>query len=414
MAQMPPRRRLEKNPMAAALAYAGSPHLSYGRAQVIGTNGKGSCAFFLARLLSAHGLKCGLYTSPHLVDLRERIVLDGMPISEAAFGALYRELSTVFLKFSLTHFERLTLLAAEYFRREKAGFAVLETGLGGAGDAVSALASPALLFTTVSLEHCDMLGGTIGRIARKKAEPLKRADRAFAAPGICPAAERILRETAAKNGIRLAISAPVEARQTAKGTVFAYRGGEYFLPMFGAHYARNAAPALDAAAGILKKRFSRRTAARALRRARWPGRLQFYRFRNCNRLLISCAHNEESLDADLAALRGMAAEGLVPERGLGILAGVSGRRDGAAFIRKLAELHGEVTVTKVPGHDAAFARMAGTPGVSVIGDAAGAARRLIGPRPAEKRTILVIGSIYLAGAVLRSLGASTGRAVRPR
>lgn len=411
MAQMPPRRRLEKNPMGAALAYAGNPHLFFRRAQIIGTNGKGSCAFFLARLLSAHGLKCGLYTSPHLVDLRERIALDGIPISEAAFGALYRDLSPVFSKFSLTHFERLTLLAAEYFRRKKAAFAVLETGLGGAGDAVSALASPTLLFTTVSLEHCDMLGGTISLIARKKAEPLRRAGRAFAGPGICPAAERILRETAAKNGVRLDFSAPAEARQTAEGTVFAHRGGKYFLPMFGAHYARNAAPALDAAACILGRRFSRKTAVRALRRARWPGRLQFYRFRNCNRLLVSCAHNDESLDADLAALRGMAAAGLIPERGLGILAGVSGRRDGAAFLRKLAELRPEVTVTKVPGHDAAFARLAGTPGVSVMEDAAGAARRLIGPRPAEKRTILVIGSVYLAGAVLGSLG---GRAVPPR
>ncbi len=401
MAQMPPAERLKNHTFAAALSAADNPQFAWSRAQVIGTNGKGSASFFLAKILSAHGVKCGLYTSPHLITLRERIMLDGKMISEQDFGLLYAQLRPVFEKFNLTHFERLTLLAATYFRRMGASFAVLETGIGGAGDAVTALGAPTLLFTTISLEHRDMLGGTIREIAAKKAAPLEQCARAFASPQTHEAAGGILRTRAASSGAMLTFSKPVDAAvPTAQGTAFTYRGRKFSLPMFGAHYAQNAALAIDAAAYILGDKFSYPTATQELLGAAWPGRLQIYHFKQCNRLLVSCAHNDESLDADISVLQGLLAKDLFPGDNLKILAGISGNRDGKAFIKKIAALGGEITVTKVPGHAGAFADISRAPGVKTIEDIALATRQLIGPQPQKKGGVIVIGSIYLAGALL--------------
>lgn len=409
MAQMPPPGRLLRNPMAAALRRAGDPHLPYPRAQVIGTNGKGSAAFFLARLLGAHGLKCGLYTSPHLTDLRERIVFDGEMISRAEFGRLYKDLGPVFREFSLTHFERLTLLAAVFFRRKKADFAVLETGIGGTGDAVSALASPELLYTSVALEHREMLGRTLREIAVKKAGPMENAARAFVSPLIQGTALAVLRAAAIRNGAELVSAGGVNPALSAEGTAFSWRGAEYRLPMFGAHYAANAALALETASALLGGKFSRALSARALRGAFWAGRLQFYSFPACNRLLVSCAHNPESFAADLAALRSMQAKGLIPERGFDILTGFSGPRDGKIYLKRLRGLGGNITVTKVPGHGQAFEKISASPGVEVQEDLAAALRAAVGPRPRRRGLVLLIGSIYLAGAALGLLGSPAVR-----
>jgi len=404
LGQMPPPGRFRTDEMDRALAALSFPHLAYGRAQVIGTNGKGSAAFFLHSILGAHGLKTGLYTSPHLVSFRERIVLDGQAISERAFASLYFSLKPLFLKFNLTQFERLTLMAAEYFRREKAGFAIFETGLGGRGDAVSSFKSPYLMFTTISGEHRDILGKTIKLIAEAKAQPLEYCEKAWALPQTSRTAAAVLKQKAASGGAKLAFSPlPSSVLVSRGGTSFLHRGRKYRIPMYGAHYASNAALALESASGIMGEEFSPARAASGLAGAVWSGRLQFLRFKGCNPVLVSCAHNDESLEADLAAIRQFMAIGLVPEKNVRVLFGVSGARDTVAFLRRVRKVFGDVTLAAVPGHEAAFERASGERGISFCRDYRVAVRRIAGPRPEKKCFAVVMGSIYLAGAALSQL-----------
>lgn len=404
LGQMPPPGRFRTDEMERALAALSDPHKAYNSVQVIGTNGKGSAAFFLSGIMGAHGVKTGLYTSPHLISFRERIVFAGKPISARAFAELYFDLRPLFLKFQLTQFERLTVLAAEHFRRGKAGFVVFETGLGGKGDAVSSFKSPTLLFTTISLEHRDILGGTIRLIAEAKAQPLAYCRKAYALLQTSRTAAAILKARANESGAELVFSSlPSSPELTRSGTAFIHRGRKYHIPMFGAQYAANAALALDAAAGILGKKFRADKAAGWLSGAVWQGRLQFLRFAGCNPLLVSCAHNDESLDADLGVIRDMLALGLLPKGRVRVLFGVSGNRDTKAFLAKVRGFFDDITVTAVPGHDSAFDRVGDVQGIARCRAYREAVRRLIGPKPEKKGFVLVIGSIYLAGAVLSAL-----------
>jgi len=404
---MPDKGRIRTTEIARALAALGGPQLEYSRAQVIGTNGKGAAAFFLARLLSAHGLKTGLYTSPHLVSIRERIAFDGKLISEEDFAGLYFRLKPVFKKFRLTQFERLTVMAAGYFSQNKADFAVLETGIGGGDDAVTALCAPLLIYTAISPEHEDILGHGLRRIAAAKAAPLANCRFAFSAPQPRRGAADILRAAAKNSGAKLVFSRhPRRVRMTARGTGFEYRGYNYQVPLFGKECALNAALALDAARHILGARFHPGKARAALSGAVWPGRLQIIRLKNCNPLLVSCAHNAASLDADIAVIKTLLKKRIIPRDNLRVLFGVSGGRDSRAFLKKVSAVFKNVTVTKVPGSDCAFEKLRAAKGAEIIEDCREASRRIVGPRPAEKCFAVIIGSIYLAGAVLESAGVS--------
>ncbi|MDD4004679.1 MAG: hypothetical protein PHW69_05680 [Elusimicrobiaceae bacterium] len=405
---MPEPGRMRTDELARALAARGNPQLAYGRAQVIGTNGKGAAAYFLARILEAHGVKTGLYTSPHLVSYCERIAAGGRRISETEFGALYFSLKPVFEKFRLTQFERLTLMAAEFFKTERVEFAVLETGLGGTGDAVTALAAPLLLYTAVTPEHRDLLGPSLRQIAGAKAGPLSAAETAFSCrqPFKCVAA--MLRARARSGGASLEFCVPpAEITLRRRGVSFKFGRHAYRIAVFGAPAALNAGLALRAAAHILGARFRTAFARRALAGGVWEWRLQVVRYPGCNPLLVSCAHNDASLDADLAAIKEMAAAGILPGR-MSVLFGVSGNRDSRRLLRKAAKAFDDITVTEVPGSAGAFEKMRGLArrltGVRVVKDCRAATRLVVGPEPERKRFAAVIGSIYLAGAALSFAG----------
>lgn len=151
------------------------PHLSYPCIHVAGSNGKGSVALKIASSLQAQGYRVGLYTSPHLFHFRERIVVNGRAIDDEN---LAEGLQTVFSaieseKIDATYFEIATLLAFDYFRKEKVDAAVIETGLGGRLDATNIICPILAVITSISLEHVQLLGGTLDSIAKEKAGILK-------------------------------------------------------------------------------------------------------------------------------------------------------------------------------------------------------------------------------------------------
>ncbi len=170
----------------------GDPHLQYPTAHVAGTKGKGSVCAMTASVAQAAGLKVGLYTSPHLHTIRERIQVDGEPISEAAFAegvmALKPAVSEVNALTALTSggrittFEALTALAFRHFAKEGVALGVIEVGLGGRLDATNVVAPAACAVTSLSLDHVDVLGGTLPQIAAEKAAIIKPGVPAVSAP----------------------------------------------------------------------------------------------------------------------------------------------------------------------------------------------------------------------------------------
>lgn len=150
------------------LARMGDPQERLDAVVVAGTNGKGSAALALAAYARAAGLKTGLYTSPHLLDLRERIQVDGRMIDTGAFADLLREFRPLIEECQTTFFESLTALTLEWFRRESVELAVLETGLGGRLDATNVVSKAGLVLTSVGLDHQELLGHSLEAIAREK------------------------------------------------------------------------------------------------------------------------------------------------------------------------------------------------------------------------------------------------------
>jgi len=164
--------------MRAALDALGEPHRAAAHAIVGGTNGKGTVAYNLA--LQAPK-PCGLFVSPHVMDVRERITLAGEPFPDEAWRAAYAEILAAMGEPALSYFEWMLLLAACMFRRAGVRYAVYEVGLGGRLDAVNALDPQVSTLTNVSLDHVEILGDTVEKIALEKAA-IARPGRPFVAP----------------------------------------------------------------------------------------------------------------------------------------------------------------------------------------------------------------------------------------
>src|SRR3954447_13365217 len=157
--------------MRALLKRLGNPHEQFKSVHVAGTKGKGSTCAMVAAMLSASGYKVGLYTSPHLVDIRERVQINGVMIPTADFARLVRLVEPIVarLKPTPTYFDVLTAIAFKYFAEQKVQIAVIETGLGGRLDSTNVIKPEVAAITSISKDHMAQLGNTLGKIATEKA-----------------------------------------------------------------------------------------------------------------------------------------------------------------------------------------------------------------------------------------------------
>lgn len=151
----------------------GHPHLSYKTIHVAGTNGKGSCSHSIAAILQNAGYKVGLYTSPHLVDFRERIRVDGVCISERDVTKFVESEKAFFEPLHPSFFELTTALALLYFKQQKVDIAVIEVGLGGRLDCTNIISPILSVITNISFDHTQFLGNTLAKIAGEKAGIIK-------------------------------------------------------------------------------------------------------------------------------------------------------------------------------------------------------------------------------------------------
>ena len=149
------------------------PHLSFKTIHVAGTNGKGSCSHTIASVLQEAGYKVGLYTSPHLVDFRERIRVNGKPISEQYVIDFVEHERAFFEPLHPSFFELTTAMAFKFFADEKVDVAVIEVGLGGRLDCTNIITPDVSIITNISFDHVQFLGDTLAKIASEKAGIIK-------------------------------------------------------------------------------------------------------------------------------------------------------------------------------------------------------------------------------------------------
>jgi dihydrofolate synthase / folylpolyglutamate synthase len=306
--------------MQRALDALGHPHENFTSVLVLGTNGKGSTAALLAGMLQAHGVRAGLYTSPHLVAVEERIRVNGADIAPARLAELVASLS----RFpDLSYFETLTCAALLEFSARRVEVAVLEAGLGGRWDASNAVDPAVALLTNVGTDHQKWLGDTRAAIAAEKAAALRGREAIVAAwddevePVIRAAANpatplSLASEWAEVNGHRgqgtghsesKAGGAAPDARspvQFGQGAAFTVgeTTGEAFLSLLGEHQLENLRLALAGLAALAKHGLAPALDPGSMRRGIegtvWPGRLQWCSGRG-RRLLVDGAHNREAI-----------------------------------------------------------------------------------------------------------------------
>ena len=296
----------------------GSPQRAYPSIHLTGTNGKTSTARMIDGLLRAHGLHTGRYTSPHLETVRERISLDGEPVSEERFVATYREVSPLAELIDersaepLTYFDMTTALAFATFADAPVDIAVVEVGLGGEEDATNVIQAGVCVITPIGLDHQEWLGDTIEDIAWAKAGIIHAGATVISAAQEDDAARPLLERcaqvgaTIAREGAEFGV---LRRSIAVGGQVLTIQGlgGVYedvFLPLHGAHQAQNAACALAAVEAFLGAGTTKQLDAEVVREGfadvTSPGRLD--RVRSAPAILLDGAHNPQGMAATVHAL----------------------------------------------------------------------------------------------------------------
>ena len=290
----------------------GQPQQKYPSVLVAGTNGKGSICAMLASILSLHGLRVGLYTSPHLVRVEERIRVGDDPIPTQTFCRLLTFLRAMVdrlvaegkLETPPTYFEMLTCLAFLYFERRDVDMAVLEVGMGGRLDATNVVTPVVTVVSTVSRDHEEFLGRTLGQIASEKAGIIKPG-----VPVVCGVSKGKACQVIRKKARDLKApwlgvfneKAGFQARRMSGRYSFSYRlAGQNFVytpSLAGKHQGRNAAVAIALALLLNRtwKPLEKGKIIQGIRRTRWPGRLEVARHQPL--VILDGAHNEEGARA---------------------------------------------------------------------------------------------------------------------
>jgi len=286
------------------LSRLGHPEKAFQAVHIAGTNGKGSTAAILEGLLRHHGVKTGLYTSPHLVSVCERFRVAGKPISEARFAALCSRVREALGELPATYFELTTALAFLYFAEEGVELAVVECGLGGRLDATNVIDPEVAIITNIGLDHQAYLGESLCQIAAEKAGIIKERRPVVVGP-VSPEALYVIANRAKD------LSAPLfqfdkDFRVFSSQSGFVYQGRRRLsgleLNLKGRFQQTNLALALKAFELLEEKGFPFHEGAvrQALREVAWPGRYEMFKLPRL--VILDGAHNLDGIRALLESL----------------------------------------------------------------------------------------------------------------
>ena len=414
-----------------ALDILGDPQNFYPSIHITGTNGKTSTSRMIDSLLTAFGMKTGRFTSPHLLDVRERISLEGHPITREGFVRAWEDIEPYVGMVDersaqeggprLSFFEVFTIMAYAAFADYPVDAAVVEVGMGGRWDATNVIDSGVSVITPIALDHTKWLGSTIEEIAREKAGIIK--------PGqvvVIMAQEEEVLDILLEQARSVDAIARVEGRDfevvdrqmgvggqmvTIRTPSAVYE--DVFVPLFGQYQAHNAAAALVAVEAFMGGRgLDGRIVEQGLMNASSPGRMQVVR--HSPTIIVDAAHNP----AGAATLR----EAVESSFGFARIAGVyaaMGDKDVEGVLSEVEPFIDHLVVTQMPGERAAdIARLAeiaeevfGPDRVDVresLADAVDRAAEIAeaGAEPADRSGVLVFGSVMLAGEMLSLAGHS--------
>lgn len=346
--------------ISAIMDLLGEPQTAYPVIQVTGTNGKSSTARMIASLLRALGLRTGLYTSPHLTDMRERIEIDGEPISAQGFMAVAGDVAPFIASVDaraaqeggtpVTYFETLTAIAYAAFADAPVDVAVVEVGVGGTWDATSVCRPQVSVVTRVAMDHADILGDRIDLIASEKAGIIKEgsfaviSDQDPDAAAVLAARVDEVGVPAAWEGANFAV---LDRTVAVGGQLLTLQGmsGVYediFVPLFGAHQSSNAAIALAATEAFIgggALALDPETVREGFADVTSPGRLEIVR--RGPTVIIDAAHNP----AGAAALADALSEAFAFTHLIGVVA-VLADKDAIGILRALEPVLDEIVVTQ--------------------------------------------------------------------
>lgn len=339
--------RLGLERTTALLAALGDPHRVVPAFHIAGTNGKGSTVAALAALLEHKKLRVATYTSPHLVDFRERIIVGGRPISEEEVVEFVdRHVGTID-RIGATFFEATTAMAFDHIARSGADVAVIETGLGGRLDSTNVLEPMAAVVTSIGLDHMDLLGSTLESIAREKAGIFKAGSGAVIGeqwPDTLKQLEQMAREAGADPLLSMAREVTMtHTRIATDGTRFSATAGavevEVHIGLIGSHQPANALTAwlaLCAAGDEYSVPMNELTTA--LASLVLPGR-----FQQVGNIIFDVAHNP----AGAAVVAGTLGSLDVP-RPVTALVGILGDKDWRPMIQSIGSVATEIIATAPP------------------------------------------------------------------
>ncbi|MEV5071481.1 bifunctional folylpolyglutamate synthase/dihydrofolate synthase [Microbacterium sp. LMI12-1-1.1] len=407
------------------------PQKTYRVVHVTGTNGKTSTSRMIESLVRAHGLRTGLFTSPHLERFTERIMIDGEPIDDAAVADAWDEIAP-FVDLvdaelaanddaRLTFFELLTVLAFVAFADAPIDVLVLEVGMGGSWDSTNSADGDVAVFAPIDLDHADRLGDTIAEIATVKAGIIKDGAAVVSARQDA-AAQAVLRSAAAARGASIAFEgaefALAQQRLAVGGQQITVRGlaatyEDEYLPLYGAHQGFNAALAIAAVESLVgggSQPIAADVLADGLGGATSPGRLQLVGASPT--VLVDAAHNPHGARALVTALR----EAFDFDE-WGVVLGVLSDKDAAGIVAEIAPVAAHVFAT-APDSDRAedadaIADLAEAHDLRVsvhrdLAEAAEAARAWAAA--SDRRAVVIAGSVVLAGEALTLAAAEDWKA----
>ena len=399
--------------VALALQRLGDPHRRFVSLHIGGTNGKGSVAAMLHAVLGAAGYRTGLYTSPHLVDLTERVRVGSQDISRDEVVSLTAEVRAAAAArgVDLTFFEFLTVMAFLHFARRSVEVAVVEVGLGGRLDATNVIDPAAAVITTIGLDHMQWLGNTHAAIAAEKGGIIKTG-RPLVLGRIEGEAAAVLRALAADRGAALVEAGRDYRIAGGAGVDFDGLGWHLHdlpLALRGAHQRDNAGTALATLAAVRDRLPVGENAIRSgLAAVRWPGRLDVVA--TAPLTILDGAHNVDGVAALAREL-----PGLLDGRPLHLLFAVMGDKDWRPMVDILAPLCTSAVVTEVlppRGAPAAVVAAAFRPycPVRIVPDPTQAWQH-IAARARPSDAIVAAGSLFLVGALYTTV---LPQVMRPR
>ena len=436
-----PSHKFDLAHMRVLLAGLGHPESSFPSVLIAGTNGKGSTAATLASILRTSGLTTGLYTSPHLVRINERIRINGAEISDDDFARLHGDIDRIAerlvneggLPWHPSFFEMMTAIAFRYFAAQRVDIAVLEVGMGGRLDATNVVEPRVSVITDISLDHQKFLGDTVGEIAREKAGIIRRGGVVVTLPQQ-PEANDVIGNTildldavgvSAVQYVPPVSPASPEYRVpsteyrvpgTAKAHSTAYRyplqvmGTQILIesPLVGRHQVRNVALAIAAAEEVSKKGLpgiTPQSIEQGIRETHWPGRFQVVNGKaGWPEIVLDVAHNP----AGAWALRSALSE-RCEDRPLIFVFGAMRDKAISEMTEILFPVAERVIATRPENPRAASAEEIQQAGrrtgaeIEAVGEVSQAidrAREVARPNS----VIVITGSIYLVGEAIRLLG----------